>query len=193
MMLENNWEKCLFHLHWHRKGRNCWLAIRYVFRTHLFYYLVSKGRAAAFSLLWQTWASTFYSKICTVLIESGAFLPPAPRPFLLSINIHNMQFSGQFWVKIIWSQKGQVGKKNHIFPECWTETDACSFLTVKVSHAAGRIFLEQRWANFTYTSVFKIHGSIDWPIFLNTSIWVHEKVQRDLASQVRLCWAQKFC
>lgn len=111
MMLENNWEKCLFHLHWHRKGRNCWLAIRYVFRTHLFYYLVSKGTAAAFSLLWQTWASTFYSKIYSVLIESGAFLPPAPRPFLPSINVHNMQFSGQFWVKIIWSQKGQVWEK----------------------------------------------------------------------------------
>lgn len=53
----------------------------------------------------------FFTQKFAVLIESGVFLPPAPCPFLLSRNIHNTQFAGQFWVKIILSQKDQVWEK----------------------------------------------------------------------------------
>lgn len=129
MLLENYWKKCLFHLHWHRKGRNVFLAIQYVFQAHLLYYLASKWRATAFSLLWQTWTSIFYSEICSVLVESEAFLP-----FFLSLNIYNIQST---------------------------------------------------------IYIFKIYRQIYWHISLNTSIWVNEKVQRDLAGQVRLHWTQK--
>lgn len=130
-MLGSYWKKCLFHLHWHRKGKNVFLAIQYVFQMHLLHCLMSKRRAAAFPLLWQTWASTFCSEIHSVLVESGAFLP-----FLLSLNIYSIQFD---------------------------------------------------------IYIFKIYRQIDWPTSLNTSIRGHEKVQRDLVSQARLCWAQKFC
>lgn len=91
MMLENYWKMFIqFALTQERK--KWFFGHTYVFQMHLLYYLVT----AAFSLLWQTWASIFYSEICSVLVESGAFLP-----FLLSLNVHSIQFAIYIYLKYI--------------------------------------------------------------------------------------------